>query len=356
MLAVPLPEAELRAAAGGRSCRWPRSTRPRCAWSPGPTDGGRGAARPCSRGAGVELPPAAHLARLPLRDDGAHPARPSARGVRAGARCAARSSPIVSNVTGTWITAEEATDPRYWARHLRRPVRFADGPARAARASPSASSWRSARATRWARWRGSAHRRRHRPRVLHVAARAPATPQDAALHLPETAGRLWLAGRVSTGRRSTATSPAAACPCPPTPSSASAMICCKGPRPPRRTRRMRSGPRWSGNRADGIPVHRSPTRMSRPATRRRSGWRGSGRSCSASSGWASPTTSSSWAGTRCWAAAPLPRPSAAPGGGAAARPLRLAHRGAVALALFEARAVEAALRPGGDAGELRAQS
>jgi acyl transferase domain-containing protein/acyl carrier protein len=35
--------------------------------------------------------------------------------------------PFVSNVTGTWITAEEATDPGYWARHLCRPVRFARG-------------------------------------------------------------------------------------------------------------------------------------------------------------------------------------------------------------------------------------
>jgi amino acid adenylation domain-containing protein/non-ribosomal peptide synthase protein (TIGR01720 family) len=34
---------------------------------------------------------------------------------------------FVSNVTGTWITAAEATDPGYWARHLLSPVRFADG-------------------------------------------------------------------------------------------------------------------------------------------------------------------------------------------------------------------------------------
>ncbi|HEX6291078.1 MAG TPA: amino acid adenylation domain-containing protein [Herpetosiphonaceae bacterium] len=36
-------------------------------------------------------------------------------------------TPFVSNVSGTWITAAEATDPDYWGRHLRRTVRFAAG-------------------------------------------------------------------------------------------------------------------------------------------------------------------------------------------------------------------------------------
>jgi acyl transferase domain-containing protein len=35
--------------------------------------------------------------------------------------------PYVSNVTGTWITDEQATDPAYWARHMVQTVRFADG-------------------------------------------------------------------------------------------------------------------------------------------------------------------------------------------------------------------------------------
>ncbi|MDY7095147.1 MAG: SDR family NAD(P)-dependent oxidoreductase [Acidobacteriota bacterium] len=35
--------------------------------------------------------------------------------------------PYISNVTGTWIRDEEATDPAYWARHLTQTVRFADG-------------------------------------------------------------------------------------------------------------------------------------------------------------------------------------------------------------------------------------
>ncbi len=35
--------------------------------------------------------------------------------------------PFLSNVTGDWITANNATTPGYWARHLRQTVRFADG-------------------------------------------------------------------------------------------------------------------------------------------------------------------------------------------------------------------------------------
>jgi acyl transferase domain-containing protein/SAM-dependent methyltransferase len=35
--------------------------------------------------------------------------------------------PYLSNVTGTWITTEQATNPSYWTQHLCQPVRFADG-------------------------------------------------------------------------------------------------------------------------------------------------------------------------------------------------------------------------------------
>ena len=34
--------------------------------------------------------------------------------------------PYLSNLTGTWITAEQATDPQYWVDHLRHTVRFSD--------------------------------------------------------------------------------------------------------------------------------------------------------------------------------------------------------------------------------------
>jgi acyl transferase domain-containing protein len=37
------------------------------------------------------------------------------------------SIPFMSNVTGDWITPAQSIDPGYWARHLRRTVRFGDG-------------------------------------------------------------------------------------------------------------------------------------------------------------------------------------------------------------------------------------
>ncbi|MBV9789244.1 MAG: SDR family NAD(P)-dependent oxidoreductase, partial [Chloroflexi bacterium] len=42
-------------------------------------------------------------------------------------RRAAPQIPYVSNVTGTWITAEQAQDPAYWAQHLVAPVQFDAG-------------------------------------------------------------------------------------------------------------------------------------------------------------------------------------------------------------------------------------
>ncbi|RCX18351.1 amino acid adenylation domain-containing protein [Anaerobacterium chartisolvens] len=34
--------------------------------------------------------------------------------------------PFISNVTGTWISKEQAIDPKYWVSHLRQPVRLSD--------------------------------------------------------------------------------------------------------------------------------------------------------------------------------------------------------------------------------------
>lgn len=50
-------------------------------------------------------------------------------GVLDGVELRTPAVPWVSNVTGTWITEADATDPAYWARHARATVRFADGAA-----------------------------------------------------------------------------------------------------------------------------------------------------------------------------------------------------------------------------------
>ena len=44
----------------------------------------------------------------------------------ARAKPSAPRRPFVSCTTGTWIRDDEATDPQYWVRHMREPVRFAD--------------------------------------------------------------------------------------------------------------------------------------------------------------------------------------------------------------------------------------
>jgi acyl transferase domain-containing protein len=48
--------------------------------------------------------------------------------------------PLVSNVTGDWLTEKEATDPAYWARHFRGTVRFCEGLATARQTWPT--PWR----------------------------------------------------------------------------------------------------------------------------------------------------------------------------------------------------------------------
>ncbi|WP_315705400.1 MULTISPECIES: polyketide synthase [unclassified Bradyrhizobium] len=47
--------------------------------------------------------------------------------VMSGITLRAPRIPYVSNVSGTWITAEQATNPAYWGEQLRAPVRFSEG-------------------------------------------------------------------------------------------------------------------------------------------------------------------------------------------------------------------------------------
>ncbi|WP_330318643.1 alpha/beta fold hydrolase [Streptomyces platensis] len=110
--------------------------------------------------------------------------------------------PYLSNVTGTWITAEQATDPEYWVAHMRHTVRFADGLSELARsghrtfaeAGPGHGLTRHARA-----------QLAERATVVPMMRHAKATRSETSTLL-DGVGQLWAAGvplmtKAPTGRR-----------------------------------------------------------------------------------------------------------------------------------------------------------
>jgi amino acid adenylation domain-containing protein len=123
MLAVPLPEAEVAAllAEHGDLALAAVNAPASCVVS-GPEEG---IARLEERLAAVETRRlhTSHAFHSAMMDPALEPFAAAVRA--AGPRPPA--VPFVSNLTGTWITAGEATDPAYWARQLRHTVRFADG-------------------------------------------------------------------------------------------------------------------------------------------------------------------------------------------------------------------------------------
>ena len=100
--------------------------------------------------------------------------------------------PYISNVTGTWITADQATDPEYWCRHLRRPVRFEEG---------LRELWRSSEGVLLEAGPGrtltalaSRHPGRPAEREALSSLGHPQEPGSDLRHLLTTLGRLWLSG------------------------------------------------------------------------------------------------------------------------------------------------------------------
>ncbi len=64
------------------------------------------------------------------------PALPAFLKVLEGVKLSPPQIPFLSNLTGTWIKAEQATSPEYWAQHARRAVRFGDGISTLMKAAP----------------------------------------------------------------------------------------------------------------------------------------------------------------------------------------------------------------------------
>ncbi|MEW6304921.1 MAG: aminotransferase class III-fold pyridoxal phosphate-dependent enzyme, partial [Verrucomicrobiota bacterium] len=98
--------------------------------------------------------------------------------------------PYVSNVTAHWITDAEATDPHYWAAHLRQPVRFADGVAELFHEPECVLLEVGPGQTL------STLARQHpaKPREQTVLATLPSAKDHELSGMLTTLGRLWLAG------------------------------------------------------------------------------------------------------------------------------------------------------------------
>jgi phthiocerol/phenolphthiocerol synthesis type-I polyketide synthase E len=122
MLAVGLPEAELRAMLPGDVEIAVVNGADRCVVSGPAEPGDRLAVRLDGAGVSVRRLQVSHALHSAMMEPILPEFEESVR--RAGPR--PPTTPYVSNVTGTWVTAEQATDPGHWRRHLRDTVRFAD--------------------------------------------------------------------------------------------------------------------------------------------------------------------------------------------------------------------------------------
>jgi acyl transferase domain-containing protein len=123
MLAVPLSSAELTPLLDG-VLALAASNAPAMSTVAGPRDAVDAfAARLASRGVVTRRLRASHAFHSAMLD----PMLPEFRDRVAAVRPHVPRTPFAANVTGDWITAEQATDPDYWARHARDTVRFSDG-------------------------------------------------------------------------------------------------------------------------------------------------------------------------------------------------------------------------------------
>jgi len=123
MLAVPLPEEEVTALLDEEVSLAAVNEPSRCVVSGPAAAVAALESRLTERGVGTRRLHTSHAFHSPMMDPVLEPFAAELRKVE----LRPPEIPFISNLTGTWITAEEATDPDYWVRHLRRPVRFAQG-------------------------------------------------------------------------------------------------------------------------------------------------------------------------------------------------------------------------------------
>jgi acyl transferase domain-containing protein len=123
MLAIPVPEAEASALLGSDLSLAAVDAPGLCTVS-GPIDAVEALhARLAARGLECRRLHTSHAFHSRMMDTALDPFAAEVRMIK----LSPPGLPYLSNVSGTWIRAEEAVDPEYWVRHLRRTVRFAAG-------------------------------------------------------------------------------------------------------------------------------------------------------------------------------------------------------------------------------------
>ncbi len=140
------------------------------------------------RGADCRRLLTSHAFHSPMMD----PAVPLFREIVARVNLRPPRIPYLSNVTGTWITAEQATDPGYWAQHLRRTVRFTEGVVELLR-EPQRVLLEVGPGRTLSTLAGG-HPGRSAEQVIVPTLRRPRDPQPEVPLLLAAAGKLWLAG------------------------------------------------------------------------------------------------------------------------------------------------------------------
>ncbi len=124
MLAVPLPELEAEALAASHGVALAAVNRPDITVLSGPNDAIQAlTAELAARGIEGRPLVTSHAFHSAMMD----PVVPELRAAAASFALHPPRIPFPSNLTGTWIRPEEATDPDYWARQMRGAVRFAAG-------------------------------------------------------------------------------------------------------------------------------------------------------------------------------------------------------------------------------------
>ncbi len=188
MVAVPLPESEIAPLLGAGLSLAAVHGEGLCVVSGPPEEAERLLAALAERGVEGGKLHISHAFHSGMMD----PILPAFEAEVRKIRLQAPRLPFVSNVTGRWITAAEATDPAYWARQLRSTVRLGDGIG-ALLGRPGAALLEVGPAQAL-----SSVARQHPARTpahaVHSTLPHPKDPRDAQGTLLQAVGGLWAAG------------------------------------------------------------------------------------------------------------------------------------------------------------------